>query len=150
CAVEPGDGIAEGIGTDHRHAVVTGEERARAPRGCGVVTERDAVAPVAATPVPGERDPHGAARDERADVDAGLFHHARARALDDDVGRLDQRPPGGRPELDADAALARVHQVEERRWSAPGAVRTCPALDLHDVAAGKTEETRAQRPGPQC
>src|SRR5205807_3000403 len=83
----------------------------------GVVAEAD---PVGVPAVGGDRQPHLVG----ARADAELPEGARPRRLDDDVGVGDQLLQCRVVEVEGDALLSAVEEVEELPRSATGPVRT--------------------------
>ena len=58
-------------------------------------------------------------------------------------------PSGGTREIERDAFLARVQEIEERGRAAAAAVGPARALDLDDAGAGEMQQVSRQRSCPE-
>ncbi len=151
--VQAGHRVCDGVGEEHRRPVRP--DRDQAGGGRGVVTEGHPLAPRAGPAVSGDAHP-GQRRmpgEQLGRVDTELGQRPRSGRLDHHVGPADQpdegRPALGRVQVQRDAVVAGMQQVEEHLRPGPRPVRTPDALDLHDAGPGEPQQMRAQGAGPQ-
>ena len=143
------DGVGHGVGHEHRR--IAGDVQATAHGR--VVAEADTLRRGTRAPVAGDRHPVDTGRGERLRHDTELVHDPRPGPLDHEIRSGQQaaeKPPVVTiPEVDRDALLAVVQQIEERRRPVAGAVFATPSLDLDDPRACVGEQRRGERPRPQ-
>ncbi len=151
--VQPGHRVGDRVGEEHRRPVRP--DRDQAGGGRSVVTEGHPLAPRAGPAVSGDAHPRQrrVPGEQLGRVDTELGQRPRSGRLDHHVGPADQpderRPAVGRVQVQRDAVVAGVQQVEEHRRPGPRPVRTPGALDLHDAGPGEPQQVRAQGAGPQ-
>ncbi len=130
-------------------------ERARERDVVEVVTGAMRVRPGLAVAADRAHDDARISRGERRVADAELVHHARAKALDDDIRALDHREERvarrGLFEIERERALAAIDREKPARhaalqwWQRAQIITELRILDLDDIRAHVGEHHREER-----